>query len=368
MQFQDFEQWQTATDLAQKFFDPLHKRVREYLNGQIAAQITTSNFSSNFPITGSAQGEVQVTDSINAWSALADAKVPMEDGKKLHLAVHNQVWRKMITDNAYTEEFQVGIAIAQMAREQNKLAPVFNFNPVWDQQMPTTSGSIINGQVQPTNGSATVTGTNTAFTSDLVAGSSYLTFGSDSTKTQYLVTAISSDVSLTLSSTFSGTTPSFPTTARKITNLTGTVSVSTSSPTVSGTNTLFTTQLTVGQWLTFSSDATSTPYQVLSIASNTSATLASNIAAAANGSGQTATVQAFTNLAFHEYAIAVALRPIATPPEAKDVLDVTYIDLQGIPLRVMVSYQHIYQALFVTVDFGYAIGVIRPNFGVVINC
>lgn len=230
----------------------------------------------------------------------------MEDGKKLHLAVHNQVWRKMITDNAYTEEFQVGIAIAQMAREQNKLAPVFNFNPVWDQQMPTTSGSIINGQVQPTNGSATVTGTNTAFTSDLVAGSSYLTFGSDSTKTQYLVTAISSDVSLTLSSTFSGTTPSFPTTARKITNLTGTVSVSTSSPTVSGTNTLFTTQLTVGQWLTFSSDATSTPYQVLSIASNTSATLASNIAAAANGSGQTATVQAFTNLAFHEYAIAVA--------------------------------------------------------------
>lgn len=50
------------------------------------------------------------------------------------------------------------------------------------------------------------------------------------------------------------------------------------------------------------------------------------------------------------------------------MLDVTYIDLQGIPLRVMVSYQHIYQALFVTVDFGYAIGVIRPNFGVVINC
>ena len=28
LQFQDFEQWQTAVDLAQKFFDPLYKRAR----------------------------------------------------------------------------------------------------------------------------------------------------------------------------------------------------------------------------------------------------------------------------------------------------------------------------------------------------
>ena len=45
----------------------------------------------------------------------------------------------------------------------------------------------------------------------------------------------------------------------------------------------------------------------------------------------------------------------------------SYIDLMGIPLRVMVSYVHIYQALFVTVDFGYALGVIRPDFGVIIQ-
>ena len=79
-------------------------------------------------------------------------------------------------------------------------------------------------------------------------------------------------------------------------------------------------------------------------------------------------MKSYANLALHEYAIALALRPIATPTEAKDVVDVSYIDLQGIPLRVMVSYVHIYQALFVTVDFGYALGVIRPDFGVLINC
>jgi hypothetical protein len=368
LQFQDFEQWQTATDLAQKFFDPLHKRVREYLNGQIAAQITTANFSSNFAIVGAAQGEVQVADMLGAWSALADSKVPMEDSDKLHLAVHNQVYRKMIGDNAWTQESLVSAMIAEQARKTGKLAPAFNFNVVWDQQMPTTSGSIINGQVQPTASSATVTGTNTAFTTDLVAGSSYLVFGSDNTKTQYKVTSIASDTSLTLSTTFAGSTPSYPTTARAQTVLAGTVTATTSSATVTGSGTAFTTALTVGQWLVFSGDATATPYQILSIASATSLTLATTVAAAANGAGQTATVQSYTNLAFHEYTIAVALRPIATPPEARDVLDVTYIDLQGIPLRVMVSYQHIYQALFVTVDFGYAIGVIRPNFGVVLQC
>ena len=77
--------------------------------------------------------------------------------------------------------------------------------------------------------------------------------------------------------------------------------------------------------------------------------------------------RAYTNLALHEYAIALALRPIATPDEARNVVDVSYMDLMGIPLRVMVTYVHIYQALFVTVDFGYALGVIRPDFGVIIQ-
>jgi hypothetical protein len=373
LQFQDFEQWQTATDLAQKFFDPLHKRAMEYMNAQIASLINTTQFNFNAGIVGAAQGEVQVTDSLNAWATLADQKVPMNDPEKLHLAVHNQVMRKMLGDTAWTQENIVGIAIAQEARETGKLANAFNFRPVWDQQMPTASGTIIYGQVQPTNGSAIVTGLATAFTSDLVAGTSYLTFGCDSTATQYLVQSIQSDTQLTLSANYTGVTPSAlaglqsATTARRITVLSGTLAPSTGNATVAGTNTLFTTQLTVGQWLVFASDATKTPYQVQSIASNTSLTLTATIAAAANSGSTSATVQSYTSLAFHEYAIALALRPIFTPPEARDVLDVMYIDLKGIPVRVMVSYQHIYQALYVTVDYGYALAVIRPDFGVVIN-
>jgi len=364
--FQDFEQWQTATDLAQKFFDPLYKRAKEYLNGQICSLITPANFSANAPIIGTTQGYITVAEGSTAWATLQDQKVP-EDSDKMHFAMHNQVYRKVATTAEWVQESLVGIAIAERARTKAEMADSFNFEQVWDQQMPTASGTIIYGQVQPINGSATVTGTATAFTTDLVVGQA-LVFGCDGTKTQYTISAIGSDTTLTLSTSYTGVTPqnagvNTPTTARRITYLVGTVAVSTSSGTVTGTGTAFTSSM-VGAWLQFSSDTTGAYYQITAVGSATSLTIAPVALAAANGSGQTATFQQYSSLAYHEYAFALALRPIATPPEAGKVLDVMYLDLMGIPLRVMVSYQHIYQGLFVTVDYGYALGVIRADFGV----
>jgi hypothetical protein len=361
LQFQDFEQWQTAVDLAQKFFDPLYKRAKEYLNGQIAALITTTNFNANAPITGAVQGEVQVADQLNAWNVLADQKVPLEDSAKLRLMVHNNVYQKMLGDPAWVQESLVSAAIAREAREKADLAHAFNFQPVWDQQMPTATGTILYGQVTVTNGSATVTGLNTVFTQQLSAGVSYLTFGNDPTKTQYKVNSITSDTSITLASNYAGATAT--TSARLQTVLAGTASMS--GNTITGTGTSFNTALAIGQWVVFSADPTQTAYQIANI---TSATAATVVGAGATIASSTLTVKSYTSLALHEYAVALAMRPIATPDEARNVVDVSYIDLMGIPLRVMVSYVHIYQALFVTVDFGYALGVIRPDFGVIINC
>lgn len=369
LQFQDFEQWQTAVDLAQKFFDPLYKRAREYLNGQIAALITTSNFNSNAPIIGAVQGEVSVTDQLAAWNVLADQKVPLEESDKLRLMVHNNVYRKMLGDSAWVQESLVSAAIAAEARQSANLAHAFNFQPIWDQQMPTATGTILYGQVSITYNSTAVTGLNTAFTQQLTAGTSYVTFGCDSTKTLYQVASIQSDTALTLGAVISSSTlasGSVTTSARINTYLSGSVTVTAGSTTVTGQTGEF-SNLVVGQWLQFTADSTKTAYQISAIASGTSLTIAQPYAQATD-STHGATVLSYTNLALHEYAIALALRPIATPDEARNVVDVSYIDLMGIPLRVMVSYVHIYQALFVTVDFGYALGVIRPDFGVIISC
>ncbi len=360
LQFQDFEQWQTAVDLAQKFFDPLYKRAKEYLNGQIASLITAANFNANAPIIGTVQGEVQVNEQLQAWDALADQKVPLEDSEKLRLMCHNNVYRKMLGDDSWVRENVVGAMIAESARTRAAIGNAFNFQPIWDQQMPSSSGQIIYGQVSVTNGSTAVTGLNTAFTTDLTT-SNTLIFGNDPTKTQYTISSITSDTALVLGATYSGATAT--TTARKITVLSGTVT--NSSGALTGTSTAFTTELAVGDWLTSDGSAY---YQVSAIASDTAATiLPVGTSTYPSWSGATLTRKTYTNLALHEYAIALALRPIATPSEAQNVVDVSYIDLQGIPLRVMVSYVHIYQALFVTVDFGYALGVIRPDFGVIIK-
>ena len=57
----------------------------------------------------------------------------------------------------------VSAAIAFEARQQADLGHAFNFQVVWDQQMPTASGTILYGQVTLTYNSTTVTGLNTSF-------------------------------------------------------------------------------------------------------------------------------------------------------------------------------------------------------------
>jgi predicted phage baseplate assembly protein len=63
----------------------------------------------------------------------------------------------------------------------------------------------------------------------------------------------------------------------------GSVSVQNDSPAVSGFGTSFTTALQVGQSLVFASDPTKRPYQIQSIANDTSLTLAANFSACASG-------------------------------------------------------------------------------------
>lgn len=366
LQVQDFEQWQTASEIITKFFDPLKKRAREYMNGQIAALINASNFNANAPIYGATAQEVQVSDQLNAWATLADNKAPMDDQMDLTLAVHNRVMQKMFGDSAWVQENIVSAQIALAARTTGKLANAYNFDVAWDQQMPTASGTVLYGKLQPTNGSTTVTGLSTAFTSQLVANTSYIVFGNDSTKTAYKVTAIASDTSLTIGATYAGPTPTNGyTTGRYVTVLTGTVGATNGSAAMTGSGTSFTTAgpnggSIAGSWVIFSNDTTNTPYQVLSVSSNTAATLATNYAGS-TATGLTGTLQWYSCLAFHRYAIALAMRPIYTPASARRVSEVIYLNLQGIPLRLIQAYVPIYTAEVVIADFGYALQAVRPE-------
>jgi hypothetical protein len=357
----DFEQYLTSVEIRDKYVGPLYKRCAEYLNAQIAALITPANFPANAPILGATAGEVTVADQLNAWNGLANAKVPLDDSNDLALLVHNNVYQKMLADPQWVQENVVSSIIAREARQEGKLSNAFKFKPVWDQQMPTASATVLQGRVAVTNGSTAVTGTSSRWTVDLTAAN-YVTFGNDATQTPYALAAINSDTSLTLASAYAG--PTATTSIKRKLILAGTVAVSSGSNAVTGTGTSFTTALNVGDWLLIQGDPTGTPYQVQSIASNTALTLASNYAGA-TASGKLATVQNYTCLALHRYAIALALRPLPEPDA--NTIHFRYVDIKGIPMRLMASYQHLKNGWLVSLDFGYALAVIRPEFGQIIK-
>ncbi len=361
----DFEQYQTAENLIDQYVRPMYQRAREYLNGVIAGMITSTNFAAFAPIVGQTQGEVTVTDTLSAWDNLAAAKVPMDNEDDLALLVHPSVYRKMLGDAQYNQESIVSAMIAQEARQTGKVANTFRFRPQWDQQMPSSSAYVLHGDVVVTNGSTTVTGYATSFTQDLTT-SSYLVFGNDSTKTRYSVSAITSDTALTLGSSYGGSTAT--TKAKRVVQLAGTVGATNASTAVTGSGTGFTTALVVGDWLIFSNDTTRTPYQVASITSDTALVLTSNYAGA-TATGLTAQMMSFTAIAMHRYAIGVALRNLPSP-EMNGLPfpgKWSYVDLGGIPARLMMSYQHLKSGALMSVDFGYGASVLRPSFGQIIQ-
>lgn len=290
----DLEEWQNASDLREKFLEPMYMRAAEYLNGQIAALITAANFNVNPVIAGATPALIDVIDATNAWDLLADQKVPLGNSDDLSVFVHNNTYRRMLSNAAWVQESMVGRGIAEPVRKTGEIPNAFNLRPRYDQQAPKVSAALGAGTVAVTNGSATVTGTSTTFTTAGPAGVSLL-----------------------------------------------------------------------GYNLSFAGDTTRAQYRVIAVASNTSLTL-ERVYAGPTASGIVATYIQYTVLAMHRYAIALGLRPFPSP----DTNMVNYRPLmyRGIPLRVMMSYQHPTLSWLMSVDFGFGLKVIRPAFGVLITC
>jgi hypothetical protein len=72
--------------------------------------------------------------------------------------------------------------------------------------------------------------------------------------------------------------------------------------------------------------------------------------------------QTYTSILMHRWAMAVVTRPLPQPDA--NVVDYTYIDIKGIPVRVMLGY-NLYPKLgyVITVDAGYGLAVTRPALG-----
>lgn len=141
----------------------------------------------------------------------------------------------------------------------------------------------------------------------------------------------------------------------------GTVAVTNGSAAVVGTSTTF-TSLTAGQFILL--DASGVPYQVKSVTDATHLTLQTPFIGT-TASGSAWKERTFTNFVFHRHAIAMGVRPLPEPDGR--VVDYSYVDYKGIPLRVQLGWSQLKNGWCVTVDAGYGRTVMRPDHGLIIT-
>jgi len=305
-----FEQWLTSTNIMDQFIDPMYKRAMEYGNGQIFAQVNSTNFpatatapavASYAPIT-TVPAELDVGSARLAWNVLVRNKVPIRGPQDATILYHPDVHANTLTDPAWAAENIVGARIAEDARQNDAggmANGAFRFKRRHDVQAPTGTSTNRTGTVTVANGSTAVTGSSTKFLSEVAAVPS--------------------------------TTPPAP------------------------GNTV---------WLTFGADTVSYPVQ--SVTSDTALTLATPYTGSLT-SGNTYTRVTYTGVAMHRFAIALAVRPLPLVNNEGTQSRLVKLGPIGFPVRVMLSYQHLKDGWLLTMDYGMAVKVIRPDFGVMIN-
>jgi hypothetical protein len=283
----DFEQFQTSTDIIDQFIDPNYKRAMEYANSAVFSLVNTTNFPA-YPAIATSPAKIDITDARLAWNLLVRNKVPLQNAENATILYHPDLHANTLTDTNWYQESLVSAVIARGTR-QDAASPedpsnqAFQFRRRYDQQAPTALTSNLTGTVSGTAGSAAVTGSGTAFT----------------------------------------------------------------------------TQAPVGSWVLFAGDTNY--YQVKAVASDTALTLAQALATSPSTTYKRLT---YTSVAMHRYAVALAVRPLELVNDGH--VRSRLIMMRGLPMRLMLSYQHLKSGWLMTLDYGMVARVIRPDFGVVI--
>jgi hypothetical protein len=137
---------------------------------------------------------------------------------------------------------------------------------------------------------------------------------------------------------------------------TGTLGVTNGSTAISGT--ALNVDAPAGSYLNIAG----VRYKVQSNTSATAGALAQAYQGATNATVATPTRETYTSILMHKYAIALVVAPLEIPGTPSVVG--RYVQLKGLPIRVMVSYQHLHDGWLLTMDYGMVAGVLRPDFAI----
>ena len=328
----DFEQFQTSTDIIEQFIDPNYKRAMEYANGQIWAQINTTNFSASTTPAGygaiqTLTGNVDVGSVKLAWDILKRNKVPISGPADASILYHTDVHANTLTDTSWYQESLVSAVIARGVREDAAI---------------TAQGGGEGNNLGGDFGRA-ASGGNTAFQ-----------FARrDDQQAPTSTTLLSGTVTMTGGTPYVITSNGTPWTV--------TPTQQTGGPGLG--------PVVAGSWLTFSTSNTSitdsVSYPVQSVTSTSTLQLGIPYGGSISGAGNYVYRTTYTGIAMHRYAIALAVRPLEIVNDGN--IQSRLIMVQGLPMRLMLSYQHLKAGWLLTLDYGMVCAVIRPDFGVILQ-
>jgi len=303
----DFEQFQTSTDIIDQFLDPNYKRAMEYANGQIFGLLN----STNFPTTATAPQQA-------SYPAITTTPAEVDVGSA------RLAWNLLVRNKVPIRDESNASLLYHPDVHANTLT-----DPAWAQEN---------------------------LVSAVIAAS---------TRQDAATPGSASNRAFKFTRRYDQQAP----TSTK--SLTGTVTVSNGATTLTGSSTKFTTELaatvtapTISNvaWIQLSGETAI--YPVISVASDTAATLGQAYQGS-QSSGVAASRITYTGIAMHRFAIALAVRPLEIVNDGH--IRSRLIMMRGLPMRLMLSYQHLKAGWLLTLDYGMVAKVIRPDFGVLLS-
>jgi len=113
----DFEQFQTSTDIIEQFIDPNYKRAMEYANGQIFGLLNTTNFPTYGVMQTPQNAILDINSAKTAWNVLKRNKVPIAGPADASILYHTDIHANTLTDPSWYQESLVSATIARGIRE-----------------------------------------------------------------------------------------------------------------------------------------------------------------------------------------------------------------------------------------------------------
>jgi hypothetical protein len=139
----NWTQVRSPVDLARLYIAPKIEGLLRRVNYELAALVTTTNFSTHSITSGSGADVFDRADPLGAWTKMANVGAPVDDMDNMFFITNPAGYAALLGDSDWTQESIVGASQAQQATQFARLRMLFGANVKWDQQLTAyNSGKI----------------------------------------------------------------------------------------------------------------------------------------------------------------------------------------------------------------------------------